>query len=237
MNRNLSFLVLCSILACSNAEVEQIYVEVPNNVIVPPEMAYIPEGEFVMGSPDAPRTAKGRKVFVKAFLIDLFETSRGEYNLFQPNHPFNPKKKKFPISHVSYNDAKAFCKSKDKRLPTEAEWEKAARGPDGRKWPWKVYHQHPNNGFSGFLPEPVNKRQEWVSPYGLYGMGHNVWEWVSDWYYYQGMPEAKRKKLRVIRGGLTQTHLVIKFSPTWFRNYMRPNEKLNFIGFRCAKDS
>jgi len=135
---------------------------------------------------------------------------------------------------VMFAEAEAFCQAQGKRLPTEVEWEKAARGTDGRKWPWKIYVTHPNNGFSGFMPEPVDKRPEWISPYGIYGMGHNVWEWVAGDYKLEGAVDEKIFK--VVRGGLLQTHLTIKFSPTWFRNWMDPVAKLNFMGFRCAKD-
>jgi formylglycine-generating enzyme required for sulfatase activity len=82
------------------------------------------------------------------------------------------------------------------------------------------------------MPEPIDKRPAWISPYGVYGMGHNVWEWIMDDYRLVGREE----KFKVIRGGLLQTHLTIKFSPVWFRNWMDPKEKQNFIGFRCAKD-
>jgi len=63
-------------------------------------------------------------------------------------------------------------------------------------------------------------------------MGYNVWEWTTDDYTRVG----REGKFKVLRGGLLQSHLTIKFSPTWFRNWMDPNDKYNFIGFRCAKD-
>tara|TARA_B100000686_G_C16760864_1_gene958591 strand:+ start:646 stop:1371 length:726 start_codon:yes stop_codon:yes gene_type:complete len=230
------FIFLLWTLSCSDPVVEQIPVKIPDGLTIPPEMAYIPEGEFIMGDPDEPTTLGGKKVFMRAFLIDRFETNREKYNTFQPNHQYNPNKKNFPVTHVNYIEAEAYCHSRGKRLPTEAEWEKAARGIDGRKWPWRIYHEHPNNGFSGFIPEPIKKRKKWISPYGLYGMGHNIWEWTSDWYDYKGMQKLNQRRFKVIRGGLTQTHLRINFSPTWFRNFMMPDEKLNFIGFRCAKE-
>ena len=199
-------------------------------------MIYIPKGKFIMGDRDESNTLRGKKVFLQAFLIDRFEVSRGGWRDFMKKTDSKKGKKKFPVSHVDYFQAEAFCKSKGKRLPTEAEWEKAARGLDGRKWAWLIYHDHPNNGFSGFLPEPVDKREEWISPYGVYGMGHNVWEWTSNWYEFDGMLEEDRNTFKVIRGGLLQSHLSIRFTETWFRNYMQPNKKLNFLGFRCARD-
>jgi formylglycine-generating enzyme required for sulfatase activity len=158
--------------------------------------------------------------------------SNEKYKNFRLKHSFNMKRASWPVAFVTYAEAESFCKAEGKRLPTEIEWEKAARGTDGRKWPWRIFIYHPNNGFSGFMPEPVDKRPDWISPYGVYGMGHNVWEWIRDDYTLEGREE----KFKVIRGGLLQTHLTIKFSPTWFRNWMDPNDKYNFIGFRCAKD-
>ena len=211
----LSFIFLCFffpvffLFACDSPEVKQIEVNVPEGVQVPEEMVYIPAGEFIMGHAEEARTKFGQKVYSEAYLIDRYE--------------------------VSYSESLEYCQTLDKRLPTEIEWEKAARGTDGRKWPWEIFVDHPNNGFSGFMSEPVNKRKEWISPYGVYGMGHNVWEWIGEEYIYSGQPEHERDLFKVLRGGLLQTHITIKFSPTYFRNWMDPASKLNFIGFRCAK--
>lgn len=229
--------VLLGLLAsCSDNQVEQIPVTVPPGVTVPENMVYIPEGDFIFGDPSAPKTALGKTVHLAAYLIDRYEVSRGDYSRFDPHYSIDESMAKFPVTHVTYYEAEAFCKWAGKRLPTEQEWEKAARGTDGRKWPWLIYRQHPNNGFSGFLPEPVDKREEWISPYGVYGMGHNVWEWTSTDYDYNGMPGRDQRKFKVIRGGLLQTHLKIDFTPTWHRNYMEPGARYNFLGFRCARD-
>jgi formylglycine-generating enzyme required for sulfatase activity len=238
MNRKVVLLV-CSclfIFSCDSHEVEQIPVQVPKGVHVPEGMVYIPAGEFVMGHRDDPRTAGGRKVSTDAYFIDKYEVSRGDYQAFKHRKSFDPKWARFPVVRVTHQDASDYCQKIKKRLPTEKEWEKAARGEDSRKWPWGQYQEHPNNGFSGFQPEPVDKRKEWISPYGLYGMGHNAWEWTEDWYAYKGQPVAELKKFKVIRGGLIQTHLSIKFSATYFRNWIEPDAAFNFIGFRCARD-
>lgn len=221
---------------CSDNSVEQIPVQVPAHVQVPKEMVYIPAGEFKYGYSEDPKTALGRKVSLKAYLIDRYEMQRGEYKKTNPDFEVTQGKEKFPVTWISFAEAKASCESAGKRLPTEQEWEKAARGPNGGKWPWGKYQPHPNNGFSGFLPEPVDKRQEWISPYGMYGMGHNVWEWTADDWDYNGMPGTEKGLYKVIRGGLYQSHLKIDFSHTWARNYMEPTARYNFIGFRCAKD-
>jgi len=221
-------------LACGKDGVEQIKVNTPEGITVPADMVYIPSGNFIMGHPDYPETKKEEVITQEAFLIDRFEVTREQFSIFNSDYSFHPQKAWFPVSMVTFEQAENCCKSKGRRLPNETEWEKAARGSDGRKWPWKKYYEHPNNGFSGFLPEAVDNREEWISPYGVYGMGHNVWEWVSDWYISDKTPKADSKRYKVIRGGLTQTHTVIKFTPTYFRNKMEPTAHFNFIGFRCA---
>ena len=224
--------LLTFLSSCDSHSVKQISVTVPAGTVVPEEMIYIPAGDFIMGDADNPGSQGRKSVQSSSFLIDRYEVSNEKYRKFRPKHSFNIKRARWPATFVTYPEAESFCKTEGKRLPTEIEWEKAARGTDGRKWPWRVFIVHPNNGYSGFMPEPVDKRPGWISPYGVYGMGHNVWEWIKDDY----MLEGRENKFKVIRGGLLQTHLTIKFSPTWFRNWMGPEERLNFIGFRCAKD-
>ena len=226
------FLLLISLSSCDSRSVKQISVEVPAGTVVPDGMVYIPAGEFIMGDAEEPETQGGKLVKTIAYLIDMYEVTHEDYKKFRPEHSFHPKRARWPVALLTYADAESFCQAEGKRLPSETEWEKAARGTDGRKWPWKIYIDHPNNGFSGFMPEPVDKRQDWISPYGVYGMGHNVWEWTTDDY----TPEGREGKFKILRGGLLQSHLTIKFSSVWFRNWMNPDAKLNFIGFRCAKD-
>jgi len=229
------FLLIFPILACDSKKVEQINVEVPQGVIVPEGMIYIPAGEFTMGHKDEPRTLLGVKIKSSAYFIDRYEVSRAQYGAFNKQYIFDEKFGDFPAAYVTWDEAKAYCQAQGSQLPTEAQWEKSARGTDGRKWPWRIYVQHPNNGFSGFIPEKVAKRSEWISPYGVYGMGHNVWEWMRDTYTYKGQAEAEKNLFKTIRGGVTQTHITIKFSPTFARNWMDPKASFNFIGFRCAR--
>ena len=229
-------LLCCWLFSCSESSVEQIAVEVPPGVKVPEGMVYIPAGEFKFGHAEDPKTELGKKVALPAFFMDRYEFSRGEYGKVHQNWKVIPGKEKFPVTHVTFTEAEATCQAVGKRLPTEREWEKAARGPKGGKWPWGKYQAHPNNGFSGFIPEEVDRRDEWISPYGIYGMGHNVWEWTADDWDYNGMPGGDKGVYKVIRGGLYQSHLKIDFSATWARNYMDPYARYNFIGFRCAKD-
>ena len=195
----------------------------------PPEMVYIPEGYFQMG------TASGRKdekpmhfVFTPAYFIDKYEVSNAKYREFvlatghqQPllwdDETFN--KPDFPVVGISWHDAMAYAKWKGGRLPTEAEWEKAARGNDGRLWPWgNVW----DKGFFFYFVNifgdqdnypataPVNYYQSGASPFGLFNTAGNVWEWCLDWYdedYYRMSPEInpegpkKPGKMKTLRGG------------------------------------
>ena len=165
----------------------------------------------MMGVDEEPGSLGGILIKTLAYLIVMYEVTHEDYKKFRPEHSFHPKRARWPVALVPYADAESFCQAEGKRLPSETEWEKAARGTDGRKWPWKIYIDHPNNGFSGFMPEPVDKRQDWISPYGVYGMGHNVWEWTTDDY----TPVGREGKFKILRGGLLQSHLTIKYSTVW----------------------
>ena len=102
------FVLPLFLLSCPDHSVKQIPVKVPEGVEVPPEMVYIPGGEFIMGDPDEPRTLKGKKVQQKAFLIDRFEVSFGLFKKFQPTRSTHPKKEKFPVTHVDFFESKAY---------------------------------------------------------------------------------------------------------------------------------
>ncbi len=226
-----------------------------------PSMVLVPAGEFTMGSSTGDSDERpAHQVYVDAFSIDKYEVSVGQYAAFLQeagghlppdwNTMNQPSHKKRPVSNVDWADAAAYCKWAGKRLPTEAEWEKAARGTDGRLYPWgneAPTPLHANYGQTGSshhgVLTPVGTFEEGKSPYGIYDMAGNVWEWVSDWYghdYYKDSPSKNPTGpstggFKVIRGGSWNSNSrTLRSSdrywdPPTFRS-------LYFPGFRCAKN-
>jgi len=227
------------------------------------EMVLIPEGPFQMGSPassgdldELPQHA----VYLPAFYIDLKEITQRQFSKFseatQYPKPVVPvfqeelsliTKPELPVVGVSWNAAKDYCQWAEKRLPTEAEWEKAAGGDQSFRWPWGNDFAEKAANLAGeedgykFLAPP-GRFESGRSPYGLYDMAGNAAEWVADWYdadYYKNAPFKIPKgpetgKFRVYRGGSWNDSSV---NARVAKRFMAaPHQTSAVIGFRCAKD-
>ena len=222
-------------------------------------MALVPAGEFTMGSVTGDADEQPvHKVYLDAFFMDLHQLSVAQYARFleDTHHEAppewslmnRPQNQNRPVANVNWAEADAYCKWAGKRLPTEAEWEKAARGTDGRTYPWgnaPPTALHANSGKEVWSNHatltPVGMFEEGKSPYGIYDMAGNVWEWVGDWYdqdYYKTSPQQNPTGppmglYKVIRGGSWGS------GPKNLRSSDRETHLTSFqgfgTGFRCAK--
>lgn len=217
----------------------------------PEGMVSIPAGFFEMGlddlPPDSPwgqENAKPkRRVFLPDFFIDRYEVTYGEYLKFDKSHVLPDRSQNGPVTMVSWTDADSYCDTLGKRLPSEAEWEKAARGTDGRIYPWgNVFDPEKSN--IGKHAKAVGSFPEDKSPYGVFDMAGNVSEWTDSWYRpypgsnYQSPDYGIFQK--VVRGGAfnPSRHFADEmFAQVTFRNYNRPHIAGSDNGFRCAKSA
>jgi len=221
-------------------------------------MVLVSAGEFTMGSNDWwPKSQPEHRRTLKAFYVDRYEVTNLRYREFvektgyhPPDHWINgvvpPGREEHPVVYVDWNDADAFCRWEGKRLPTEAEWEKAARGTDKRTFPWgDVFSKYKGNtpqlGKGDTMA--VGSFEEGKSPYGAYDMAGNVFEWVSDWFKpYPGNnhpDENYGEKFKVVRGGSWYDCTYYKCgisSPAYNRIFFNTPTKNNNFGFRCVKD-
>lgn len=221
-------------------------------------LALVPAGEFTMGSTMAEDEKPVHHVYLNAFYMDKYHVTVGQYAKYleatdkeaPPEWDImnQPQHQKRPVVNVSWFDAASYCKWAGKRLPTEAEWEKAARGTDGRLYPWgneAPTRLHANFGKKKWANHmalvPVGMFELGKSPYGIYDMAGNAWEWVNDWYdhdYYKKSPTKnpqgpKTGKSKVVRGG--NWLYVQDFLRSSFRYNAEPSGRQFGYGFRCAK--
>jgi serine/threonine-protein kinase len=236
----------------------------PATSTVPPRMALIPAGAFQMGSNQSDNEKPIHTVTLSAFLMDVYEVTNADYakcvaakkcslpwnlsSYTRSDYYSNGKYVNYPVIYVDWHQATAYCLWAGKRMPTEAEWEKAARGGlESKLYPWgdtpPVCITGVENGaqFSNCsVRDTVVVGSFNPNGYGLYDMAGNAWEWVNDWYsesYYRS-PSGNNptgptsSNLKVLRGG------------DWYGNpdilrvtnryYYDPAYRDNFISFRCA---
>jgi formylglycine-generating enzyme required for sulfatase activity len=231
----------------------------------PPGMVFIPGGDFRRGRthklPDDglkwwPELLTDdrpvRKITIGPFYLDKHETTTAEYAKFvkatRRKPPYNWGRSEppagneaHPVSGVSWYDAEAYCKWAGKRLPTEAEWERAARGlAEGAKYPWGERNPTKKDARYDTVEGPGPVGQFPPNSFGLYDIAGNVWEWCSDWYareYYASAPDNNPEgpaegQYKVIRGGSWAD--VAKYLTSAYRSWARPAEETPTIGVRCA---
>ncbi len=232
--------------------------------IIPASQTLVPAGDFLMGSSDFGNEKPQHTVYLDAFWIDKREVSNGLYQQCVAAGSCSPPSKNmslkrlayygvaqynnYPVIYISWQDARSYCAWAGQRLPSEAEWEKAARGTDGRLYPWgntpptrALANFDDKNGPSDTMP--IDSFADAASPYGAINMAGNVWEWVADWYqvdFYSSQtawrnpqgPSSGTK--RVIRGG-SLYNLALNLR-SFSRLEYDPALKSDAVGFRCARD-
>jgi formylglycine-generating enzyme required for sulfatase activity len=224
------------------------------------DMVQISKGEFTMGSSEHSDETP-HQVVLDSYFIDKYEVSNADYKEFMKatRHPApaywdDPRlnKPNQPVVGVNWYDGSAFCEWKGKRLPTEAEWERAAKGPQGSHYPWghKIDPTRANYGQNEGKTMPVDSYPSGVSGYGAYNMAGNVFEWVADWYdpnYFnvsqalnpQGPPSgynfANQGPVKVLKGGSWLAPQTSLHTSHRFWNQPENNSYGVGLGFRCAK--
>ncbi len=208
-----------------------------------------------------------RRIHLPAFYMDLREVTNEDYKRFLNTGPrqipddwvngtYPAGKARFPVAFVNWYDAEAYCRWAGKRLPSEEEWEKAARGPAGLKYPWgNFFDPERANIAKGAVmfasSVEVGKYEDGKSPYGVYDLIGNVWEWTNGWYLsYPGNPARNEnfgQIFRVTRGlsfmGVghyeadAYTRVASVIARGSFRSYDIPTSRLTDVGFRCAQSA
>lgn len=222
------------------------------------EMVFVPEGNFKMGSTTGGEDeAPIHRVYLDAFWIDKFEVTNAQYAMCVANgacsapansssasrgyYYGNPTYSNFPVVYMKWSQAYEYCQWVGGNLPTEAQWEKTARGTDGRKYPWGEDPPDETMGnydFDQGNSLEVGSYPQSVSPYGALDMAGNVWEWVWDWYGPYDIDNSNnpigpsRGDVKVMRGGCWYN--ATENVTTSYRGGDNPNNTYYSYGFRCV---
>lgn len=219
----------------------------------PGAMVVVPAGEFTVGIEKDPHPLKlaepAHKVTLPEFKVDVYEVTNGQFARFQIESDYRAEgdwrsyykigREDYPVANVTLNDAKAFCEWAGKRLPTEVEWEKAARGTTLTRYPWgEVFDWAKANVNEHGVRDTmeVGSMPEDKSPYGAYDMFGNVQEWTIDELkpYPGGAPnDVYRRKLTVVRGA---SYAMKGDSMQLYSRTAAPPNAQWGIGFRCVQD-
>jgi formylglycine-generating enzyme required for sulfatase activity len=223
-------------------------------------MVLVPAGEFTMGSDEGDDDEQPvHRVVLDPFYLDTFEVTNGRFAKFvaaiqsEPPWGFADQETPVvdaerPVRWVTWLEATGYCLWAGKRLPTEAEWEKAARGTDGRIYPWGNDPPTAAQAVFGLkegaeTASPVGDHPQGRSPYGAQDLAGNLYEWVADWYddaFYQTPPTRNPRgpvvgSTKVQRGG-SYTNSPYRLRAA-FRTKADPTEHDPHVGFRCAQDA
>ena len=222
-------------------------------------LVYIPAGEFLMGDNDSPRSSPAHKVHLEAYWMDRVEVTNAMYQkcvkaggCALPDVHFDPYYGKWayrdhPVVYINWFQAQAYCKWAGRRLPTEVEWEKAARGTDGRKYPWGDEAPTPRlaNFDEALIQQAISSYRypSGASPFGVLNMSGNVREWLADWFdpnYYEYSPYTNPKgpeagTERALRSGSYAEDR--RQIAVYVRLRHSPDSAGLNRGFRCAQDA
>jgi formylglycine-generating enzyme required for sulfatase activity len=226
------------------------------------ELVLVPAGEFTMGHKDSYDTLPVRRMNLPAFYIDKYEVTNKRYKRFidatgykvpwsqdpaVAAYAWNWQTRMYPegkgddpVVLINWEDARAFCTWAGKSLPSEAQWEKAARGTDGKPYPWgDAWEAAKANTIESGVKQtaPAGSFKADISEYGVNDLAGNVSEWVEEWFApYPGNPMTnyeERNKYKILRGGSWDySHSIAN---GYHRQYALPQSQMAAIGFRCVK--
>ena len=186
------------------------------------EMVEVPAGKFIYG-----KLFSKKEIKLPAFKIDKYEVTNEQYAKVVKDFQYYPEEAHMPAVFISQIEAQHYCKALGKRLPSEQEWEKAARGTDGRLYPWGDEFDESaavTNETAEGRAADVGSREKGASPYGAMDMAGNVWEWTTGY----------ETPYSILRGGSF-------YEDSWASTVVStlssiPDDGKDYVGFRCVKD-